>query len=164
MRIAFWEGVSLAWFIIVQYSCMEAMKPIDEAKIQPFPDNQAIQTLESEVDPMRKSLEPPTQGLPDKGTVSRPMKGVVIQSKPSTGSVKIPERLIECWKIAKRLNKKPKYPSHLGEKQWLEIREILVEFSHELRRYGLMDMGEGLRVNEIMHRIIILDRTDCRNR
>jgi len=174
MRAAFWKGLSLAWFIIIQRSCMEAMKPIEEAKIQPFPYNRAVSTLESgadlmggssepPTDLMGESSEPPTQGLPDQETASEPMKDVVIQSTKHIRSVKLPERLKESWKIAKQLNKKPEYPSHLGEKQWLEIREILVEFTQELRRYGLVDMDEGLQVNEIMLRTIILDRTDCRN-
>ena len=56
--------------------------------------------------------------------------------------------------MSKRLATKPRWPTHLGEDEWIAIGDVLVELGSELVKYGLLDMELGLWENEIMHRML----------
>ena len=153
MRVAFWWKLNWCWFCVIQCSYNEAMEPINEAEIKPFPDEEAIRTLsegEMEVDSVKKE-EMATPRSSDQDTISEPMEDVVAQH---TISQEIPQHLRRYWDMAKQLNTKPQLPTHLGETEWFEIGDILVQFGDELSKYGLLDMDLGLWENEIMHSII----------
>ena len=154
MRVAFWWKLNWCWFCIIQCSYDEATKPINEAEIEPFPDAQSIQSLSEggiEIDSSvvkKEENDSPAPRSSDQDTISEPMEDVTVQ--PTT-SPDIPQHLQCYWEMAKRLNTKPRWPTHLGESEWFEIGEILVDFGHELAKYGLVDMDLGLWENEIMH-------------
>lgn len=159
MRVAFWWKLNWAWFCVIQCSYEEATTPIDQKEIEPFPDKEAIQSLgEDDMQVVasvavkkEEGVESSTPRPSDPETVSEPMEDVVTQN---TVLADIPEHLRGYWDLAKRLNKKPKFPRQLGENEWLEIGDTLVEFGNELGKYGLLDMDLGLWENEIMHRNI----------
>jgi hypothetical protein len=140
MRVAFWWKVNWTWFCIIQCSYDDAKKPIEPEEYEPFPDEEAIrlgsqEDMEVEIDDAVKKED----GAEPMDEISR---------YPPT----VPENLRSFWDLAKRLNAKPKLPRLLGEDEWFEIGDVLVEFGTELFRFGLLDMDLGLLENEIMHR------------
>jgi hypothetical protein len=155
MRVAFWWKLNWSWFCIIQASLDEAKRDIREEEVEPFPDKEDIQRLSNEGSEggqsQRSSVKKeerspsPTPKSSDPETIPEPMED--IQSN-------IPEHLREYWQLAKRLNGRLPWPSYLGENEWLEIGDVLVELGHELARYGLIDMDLGIWENEIMHRIV----------
>jgi len=157
MRVAFWWKLNWSWFCLIQSSFDEAKKEIQPNEIQPFPDNQAIRTLSatemefsgsSQSSSVKKEKSPsPTPKSSDPETVSEPMEEIQ-SSMPS-----IPNRLKEYWHLAKKLNRRPGWPTRLAENEWLEIGDVLVELGCELAKYGLLDMDLGMWENEIMHRM-----------
>lgn len=141
MRVAFWWKLNWSWFCIIQCSYDEARRPIEPAEYEPFPDEEAIRHFsqdEMDVEP------PPTMKRED---------GVEAMGDVSRYPDDVPENLRPFWDLAKRLNAKPKLPRYLGEDEWFEIGDVLVEFGSELFRFGLLDMDLGLLENEIMHRM-----------
>src|SRR5277367_1398186 len=157
MRVAFWGKLNWAWFCVIEASLNEARKEINEAEIEPFPDAHSIRVFsegEMEVDmSVVKREEDPssTAQSSDQDTISEPMEEVVAQLSISDD---LPEHLQQYWDLAKRLNEKPRWPTYMGENEWIEVGDILVEFGSELFKYGLLDMDLGLAETEIMHRII----------
>ena len=158
MRVAFWWKLNWSWFCVVQSSFDEAVKSISEEEVEPFPDEEAINGVhESEMDIDLEGVikkedlngsSSPTPRSSDQDTISEPMEDVVTQRMPSD----IPNHLRGYWDMAKRLNRQPKWPVSLGEREWLKIGDFLVELGHELAKYGLLDMDLGLWENELMHR------------
>jgi hypothetical protein len=156
MRVAFWWKLNWSWFCVIQCSYAEARKAINEAEIEPFPDDEAIRRLsegEKEVDflPTVKKEEMTTPRSSDQDTISEPMEDVVAQhamTRETSGDLQ------SYWDMAKRLNTKPSWPRYLGETEWFAIGDILVEFGLELSKYGLLDMDLGLWENEILHSTI----------
>ena len=161
MRIAFWWKLNWSWFCLIQCSYDEAVRPIDKSEIEPFPDAEAINNLaENEMDvemsssAVKKEETTSISATPhssDQDTISEPMEDVLVaRTIPSD----IPHHLRRYWEMAKRLNARPPWPLHLGEDEWIEIGDLLVEFGNELAIYGLIDMDLGLWENEILHRTV----------
>ncbi len=155
--MAFWWKLNWSWFCVIQCSYDEATKLIHEAEIEPFPDDEAIRSysegdagidLPSSVKKEESSMDSPAPRSSDQDTISEPMEDVVAQNSTSP---ELPQHLRVYWEMAKRLNAKPRWPRHLGENEWFQIGDILVDFGHELAKYGLLDMDLGLWENEIMH-------------
>jgi hypothetical protein len=166
MRVAFWWKLNWSWFCVIQSSFDEAMKPISEDEVEPFPDEDAINGVhEGEMDIDLEGVikkedvngsSSPTPRSSDQDTISEPMEDIITQRMPSD----IPNHLQGYWDMAKRLNRQPKWPLYLGEREWLKIGDFLVELGHELAKYGLLDMDLGLWENELMHRNLFLGLTD----
>lgn len=157
MRVAFWWKLNWSWFCVIQSSYDEATKPIREDETEPFPDSEAMQSYTDsgmEVEqPLSVKKEEGMSGSPtprssDQDTISEPMEDVVAQQSVP---LDIPDHLRGYWDMAKRLNRKPLWPTHLGANEWIEIGDVLVKFGDELVKYGLLDMDLGLWENEIMH-------------
>jgi hypothetical protein len=154
MRVAFWWKVNWSWFCVIKVSLDGAMKSISEEKIEAFPDDEGFRTTEiMEVDTLKKEdAGSPTPRSSDQDTISEPMEDVVAsQSAP----IDVPEHLRKYWDMSKRLGTKPRWPTHLGEDEWITIGDVLVELGNELVKYGLLDMELGLWENEIMHRMLL---------
>ena len=155
MRVAFWGKLNWAWFCVIETSLKEARKEINEAEIEPFPDAQSIRAFsESEMDvdtPVVKREERPssTAQSSDQDTISDPMEDVAQLSIRDD----IPAHLRHYWEMAKALNRRPTWPTHMGEAEWTRIGDLIVEFGTELFKYGLLDMDLGLAETEIMHRM-----------
>ena len=155
--MAFWWKLNWSWFCVIHCSYAEATRSINEAEIEPFPDEEAIRNYsegDTEIDlpPSVKkeetAMDSPAPRSSDQDTISEPMEDVVAQHSMSP---ELPQHLRVYWETAKRLNAKPRWPRHLGENEWFQIGDILVDFGHELAKYGLLDMDLGLWENEIMH-------------
>jgi hypothetical protein len=163
MRVAFWWKLNWAWFCIIQASFDEAIKPITEDEVDPFPDEMdinEIHEMEMDIDmdiavkkeDITGSPASPTPRSSDQDTISEPMEDIVSQRTPSD----IPAHLRRFWDMAKRLNTRSTWPRYLGEREWLKIGDFLVELGHELAKYGLLDMDLGLWENELLHRMVFL--------
>jgi hypothetical protein len=160
MRAAFWWKLNWSWFCIIQSSYDEAIKPIRKDETEPFPDREAMQSytdsgVEVEQSSSVKREEimsgSPTPRSSDQDTISEPMEDVVAQQGVP---LDIPDRIRRYWDMAKRLNRKQLWPTHLGANEWIEIGDLLVTFGNELVKYGLLDMDLGLWENEIMHSML----------
>ena len=151
MRVAFWWKLNWTWFSIIQCSYDAAKKPIQPEECEPFPDQEAIRLGPSEemqvemVDAVKREDE------------AEPMEEISLN--PAT----MPENLRSFWDLAKRLNARPNLPRILGEDEWFEIGDVLVELGTELFRFGLLDMDLGLLENEIMHRTPQKERSNIRD-
>jgi len=154
MRVAFWWKLNWSWLCVIQSSYDQARRPVSDDEIDPWPDKEAMRPLadtQMDIDTIKKedraSAEPVSTARSvrssDQETISEPMDEV----NPA-----VPEHLHEFWRLAKRLNRKPKWPRQVGEDEWLAIGDTLVLFGNELAKYGLIDMDLGLWENEIMHR------------
>jgi hypothetical protein len=155
MRVAFWWKLNWSWLCVIQSSYDQGRRPISDDEIDPWPNNESMRELADtymEVETIKKddrraSAEPVSTARSarssDQETISEPMEEI---------NQAVPEHLHEFWRLAKRLNRKPKWPRHLGEDEWLAIGDTLVLFGNELAKYGLIDMDLGLWENEIMHR------------
>jgi hypothetical protein len=157
MRVAFWGKLNWAWFCVIEASLNECGQEINGAEIEPFPDAHSIRAFsEGEMDldtsvVKREEAPSSTAQSSDQDTISEPMEEVVAQLSISDD---LPEHLQQYWGMAKLLNEKPRWPTHMGEDEWIEVGDILVKFGSELFKYGLLDMDLGLAETEIMHRII----------
>ena len=140
MRVAFWWKLNWSWFCVIQYSYDAAKKPLDPSEYEPFPDQEAIRALSQD----EMEIEHPP--IVKKEDNSESAEGVSLYSS------NVPEDLRPLWDLAKRLNAKRKHSWNLGEDQWFEIGDVLVDLGTELFRFGLLDMELGLLENEIMHR------------
>jgi len=140
MRVAFWWKLNWSWFCVIQHSYDAAKKPLEPSEYEPFPDQEAIRTLSQNEMEMEGLL------IVKKEDNSESAAG--LSQYPSN----IPEDLRPLWGLAKRLNAKRKSPLNLGENEWFEIGDVLVDLGTELYRFGLLDMDLGLLENEIMHR------------
>ena len=159
MRVAFWWKLNWSWLCVIKTSYNEAMKPITDDEVDPFPDDDAFSTGTKEIDlgvVVKKEEDSTVSPLKssDQDTISDPMEDIV--ASQSTFHVDVPEHLRQYWDTAKRLNARPRWASHLGEDEWLSIGEVLVELCNELAKYGLLDMDLGFWENEIMHRTPLL--------
>jgi len=157
MRVAFWGKLNWAWLCVIEASLNEAKREFNEAEIEPFPDAHSIRvSSEGEMDVdmsvvKKEEGSSSTAQSSDQDTISEPMEEVVAQLSISDD---IPKHLQQYWEMAKRLNEKPTWPTHMGENEWIEVGDALVEFGSELFKYGLLDMDLGLAETEIMHRTI----------
>jgi len=156
MRVAFWWKLNWAWLCLIQTSLDESRQPILTTEIHPWPTRQMIAQISdapssSDAVSVKKedsASNSPTQRSSDQDTISEPMDEVSSQAQS------LPAHLQAYWSLAKKLNKRPRYPRQLAERQWHAIGDILVELGNELAKYGLLDMDLGLWENEIMHRIV----------
>ena len=160
MRVAFWWKLNWSWFCVIQCSYDEAKMPINEAAIEPFPDEETIRDysegqieidLQSSVKKEDTTIDSPAPRSSDQDTISEPMEDVVAQQSMP---LDLPQHLRVYWEMAKRLNANPRWPRHLGETEWFQIGDLLGNFGQELAKYGLLDMDLGLWENEIMHSIL----------
>src|SRR5579862_5495847 len=174
MRVAFWWKLNWSWFCLIQTSYNIATSPVSPTEINPFPNTIQLETDYDLPPPQIKkepqdtprlqntprpqdiprnvdsAIEPdnspfPTPKSSDQDTISEPMEDVIT-------SYNVPPRFQRYWDLAKRLNRRPKWPRELGSQTWIEIGDFLVEMGHELSKFGLLDMELGLWENEIMHR------------
>jgi len=146
MRVAFWWKLNWSWFCVIQHSYDAAKKPLDPAEYEPFPDPEAIRIFsqnEMEIERQMEIERPPI--------VKKEDNSESVAGDPQYPS-NVPEDLRPLWGLAKRLNAKRRYPWNLGEDEWFEIGDVLVDLGTELYRFGLLDMDLGLLENEIMHR------------
>jgi len=140
MRVAFWWKLNWSWFCVIQHSYDAAKKPLDPAEYEPFPDPEAIRIFsQNEMEIERPPI------------VKKEDNSESVAGDPQYPS-NVPEDLRPLWGLAKRLNAKRRYPWNLGEDEWFEIGDVLVDLGTELYRFGLLDMDLGLLENEIMHR------------
>ena len=117
--------------------------------------------MDVDIVPSVKREEMATPRSSDQDTISEPMEEVVANHGSAHD---IPQHLRRYWDMAKRLNRKPRLPTYLGENEWFEIADLFVEFGHELSKFGLLDMELGLWENEIMHsKHEFSFRAHCRN-
>ena len=158
MRVALWGKLNWAWFCVIEASLNEAKRAIVEEEIEPFPDAQSIRAfpedeMEMDMSIVKKEEGPSStaQSSSDQDTISEPMEDVVTHLSISND---LPAHLQQYWDMAKRLNEKPKWPTHIGESEWMEVGDILVEFGTELFKYGLLDMDLGFAETEIMHSMV----------
>jgi hypothetical protein len=165
MRIAFWWKLNWSWFCLIQTSYNAAILSPSTAEIHPFPSSTHLSTDYSttttdSTPPLVIKKEEnnstgsnsPTPRSSDQDTISEPMEDIV------TSEVNVPPRLQRYWDLAKRLNRKPKWPGsgsskELGSEEWIEVGDFIVELGHELARFGLLDLEVGFWENEIMHRM-----------
>src|SRR5436305_8950148 len=168
MRIAFWWKLNWSWFCLIQTSYNIATSPLSTTEINPFPNTIQLETdydlpspqiKKEPQDPPRlqntprnidSTIEPdnspsPTPKSSDQDTISEPMEDIIT-------SYNVPPRFQLYWDLAKRLNRRPKWPRELGSQEWIEIGDFMVEMGHELSKFGLLDLELGLWENEIMHR------------
>ena len=154
MRAAFWWKLNWSWLCVIQSSYDQARRPISGDEIEPWPDYEAMRNIDDtelmDIETVKKedraSAEPTSTARSarssDQETISEPVDDI---------NQAVPENLRSFWRLAKKLNKKPRWPSQLGEDEWLAIGDTIVLFGNELAKYGLIDMELGLWENEIMH-------------
>jgi hypothetical protein len=163
MRIAFWWKLNWTWFCLIETSYNTATVSSPSSEIQPFPSSAHLSTdystttadpspplvIKKEENNSTRSNSP-TPRSSDQDTISEPMEDIV------TSEVNVPPRLQRYWDLAKRLNRKSKWPAgskELGSEEWIEVGDFIVELGHELARFGLLDLEVGFWENEIMHRM-----------